>query len=101
MKKFMFSAIAMMAFSVSTVANSSITNEKLDNNTTLETLRNFSSEMLFKQNLVFVANNHQVCYNRRVDAYNEARFNGASHEQASTIGYQAYFRCMGELPISQ
>lgn len=97
----MFSVIAMMAFSLSTVANSSITNENLENNTRLETSRKFSSEILSKQNLVLIINNHQICYNRRVDAYNEARFNGASHEQASTIGYQAYFRCMGELPISQ
>ena len=95
----MFSAIGVMAFTISSVAGNHNHNETPKNNSKVidECLK---TETILNLTLFALPSNHAVCYNRRVAAYNESRNNGDSHEVAEARGFGAYFRCMGEMPIS-
>lgn len=85
----MFSAIAMIAFSVGSMA----TTNEINKLSKEETECSLKMEVQGKVKPVLVRN-HETCFNERVTAYNNARQEGATHEQAQAIGYQAYFRCM-------
>jgi hypothetical protein len=99
MKKFMFSIVAVMVFTISSVAGNHDDNEAPKNNSKVidECLK---IETILNLTLLALPSNHAVCYNRRVAAYNVANSEGATHEVAERRGFGAYFRCMREMPIS-
>jgi hypothetical protein len=99
MKKFMFSAIAMIAFSAVSMASNHI--ETSAKESTKIILDDFlKTEMILKVNAVALVSNHETCYNRRVDAYNDNIRSRGNNESAAQAGFQAYFRCMRDMPIS-
>ena len=87
MKKLVFTAIAVIAFSGVSKA------ENLAN----ENLAKESDEKLANEEILLSTD----CDLAKFVAYNDARAAGLSVEDARSASYSVYFTCMGEAPISQ
>ena len=98
MKKLFYTAIVMITFSSVSMANTIELEPTFTNELSVEKQKNKTEAVLqLLEMSTTVSGNHETCYNERVSAYNDARFNGASHQDAQVIGYQAYFRCMSRV----
>jgi hypothetical protein len=86
MKKFMFSAVAMIAFVGSSMANTTV-----EENCTVR----ISSEILVENQIeaLLVADNCDVA---KFSAYADARCSDLTHEEATAHSWTIYFLCMSQ-----
>ena len=82
MKKLLFTAVVVVAFSGLSKAN------------TIEV------ECIVKVEQDQELTAYRDCLVEKFDAYNAARADGFSVAEASSMSYSIYFNCMGEAPIS-
>lgn len=89
MKKLMFTAIAMVAFSSASIANTIADEEIISKNNKIE------NEKQVDKKVLQVGPND--CLALKFYYYNRGISYGLSHEQASGAAYAVYFNCMGQI----